>query len=324
MKITNKHNLPLSIAVWLLHDDYEYNADPYTISVTTLLKPIRQIVLAKQNSSADVEVDLMDLFAMRLGGALHDSIEYAWLTEPHKKLLRLGLSQETVDRIVINPTQSIPGAIEVHLEQRGRIKLGKWTLSGKFDTVSSGQLEDNKSVVAFGYMKQSNKEDYIKQGSLYRLIYPDLVTENTIQINSLIKDWKKFESIRSREYPSTPIKIDRYPLWPIEKTQQWAEEKLQVIDSLLNSPEDKIPLCSDDDLWRKPAVYKYFKNPDAARSTANFDNYADAIQKQLENNGVGVIKTVPGEVKRCHHCSVFQFCKQKDAYLLDGSLKLEE
>ena len=41
--VTNNTNLPLSIAVWLACDDYDYNNDPYTISATTLLKPLKQI-----------------------------------------------------------------------------------------------------------------------------------------------------------------------------------------------------------------------------------------------------------------------------------------
>ena len=41
MKITNKTNLPKYIYEWLAADDYDYNYDPYVISTTTLMKPIK-------------------------------------------------------------------------------------------------------------------------------------------------------------------------------------------------------------------------------------------------------------------------------------------
>ena len=39
IEYTNDHNIPLAMAVWLMHDDYDYIHDPKYISVTTLMKP---------------------------------------------------------------------------------------------------------------------------------------------------------------------------------------------------------------------------------------------------------------------------------------------
>ena len=74
MKITNKHNFPKHLADWLENDDYDYNNDPLTISATSLLKPARIRILG-QRHHGEVEQDIVDLIASRVGNAIHDSIE---------------------------------------------------------------------------------------------------------------------------------------------------------------------------------------------------------------------------------------------------------
>ena len=51
-QFSNNSNITLSMAVWLATDDYDHNDK--VISVTTLLKPIKQTVLAAR-------VDLTEL-----------------------------------------------------------------------------------------------------------------------------------------------------------------------------------------------------------------------------------------------------------------------
>ncbi len=84
-----------------------------------------------------------------------------------------------------------------------------------------------------------------------------------------------------------------------------------------------MPPCSDDDLWRKDPVFKYYKNPNStARSTKNFDTFAEAHARLAEDGFVGKVVEVKGEVVACKYCNAFAVCKQKDTYIADGSLKL--
>ena len=48
MIITNNHGISLPLAVWLLHDDYDYVKDENYISATSLLKSTKQIILSKR------------------------------------------------------------------------------------------------------------------------------------------------------------------------------------------------------------------------------------------------------------------------------------
>ena len=49
MQITNKHGIPLPLAVWLVSHEYDDHSHiPNYISTTTLLRPTRQIVLSER------------------------------------------------------------------------------------------------------------------------------------------------------------------------------------------------------------------------------------------------------------------------------------
>ncbi len=47
LKYTNKNNVSLALAVFLMYDNYEYDERPNSISATGLIKPLRQLVLSK-------------------------------------------------------------------------------------------------------------------------------------------------------------------------------------------------------------------------------------------------------------------------------------
>ena len=55
----------------------------------------------------------------------------------------------------------------------------------------------------------------------------------------------------------------------------------------------------------------------AGRSTKNFDSMAEAKAHLSEKGHKGVIKIIPGEVKRCGYCAAYDICTQKDEYFHD-------
>jgi hypothetical protein len=93
----------------------------------------------------------------------------------------------------------------------------------------------------------------------------------------------------------------------------------------MDAPEEEIPQCTDEDLWRSDPVFKYYKNGDitAKRSTKNFDTHQEAvIYMSTENGGKGAIKEVPGQVTACKYCPAFMACTQKDSFIASGDLVL--
>lgn len=322
-KYLNSANIPLSVAVFLATDNYDH--DPDTISATALLKPIRQLVLASRVPESQSMVDISTLFKSRMGSALHDAIERSW-TENHSQAMKaLGYPAGVIKRVKINPDPATvtEDDIPVYLEQRAYREVMGRTISGKYDFVAEGRVEDFKSTSVFMFTKGTKDEDYKLQGSIYRWLNPNIITQSEMAINFLLTDFQAARAANDPTYPnsSTPQKI--IPLLSVGETQAFVEHKIALIDRYKDTPEEDLPLCTDKELWRSEPQYKYYKNPDKmARSTKNFDHKQDAYARLAKDGGVGVVIEKPGEVTACKFCPAFPICSQKDDLIADGSLKL--
>lgn len=317
MQVTNNSNITLALAVWLLADDYDYNPDPNYISVTTLMKPIKQIVLAKRVPFAQRAMDVEDFIPRALGNSLHAGMESAWLKNYQQSLKKLGYPDDVIARVKINPTSVEPDDIPVYLEQRAFKQVGKWKVGGKFDMVTEGVVNDTKSTTAYSWLYGGKDGDYALQGSLYRWLNPDKITADFIRINFIFTDWQKVQARSNPLYPQKRVESKEIGLIPMVETDLWVKRKLQQIEQFMDAPEATIPDCTDEELWRSDPKFKYFSDPTKTngRSTKNFDTLADANAFMASKGGKGVVITVPGEPKRCQYCDAFDICSQKNRYL---------
>lgn len=324
MKITNNSGFRLPIAVWLLHDNYDYINDENYISATSLLRPIKQIILAKRVLAEDKAMDLAERVSASMGNALHDSIQSAWENpEGRAKALRqLGYPDQVIDRVVVNPSkehiEANPDCIPVWIEHRMFRKINGFIIGGKLDFSAEGMLDDFKSTSVYTYLKNRKDTDYQLQGSIYRWLDPELIKDEFIHINFIFTDWQKFMSYNDPDYPKDRIKEHVVKLLSLDQTEKFISDKLNQIVTYWNSPEEEIPECTDEDLWRSDPQYKYYSDPQKAndpkaRSSKNFDNLNEANAHMAEK-GKGIIKVVPGEVKACQYCPAYLVCKQKDQY----------
>ena len=325
MRYTNKEDISLSLAVWLLYSDYDYNPAKNYISATGLLKPIRQLLLAHRADTKSMEYDISNNIPSAMGSAIHSGIENAWLNDYAKSLKLLGHSASMVKRVIVNPKPEDlkPDSIPVYMEQRATRKIGPYLVGGKYDFVGDGVLEDFKSQQVYGYMKGDKDNDYIMQGSIYRWLNPEIVTADYMLIQCIFTDWSRlFATIqKDKGYPQSRLITKKLQLLPLDETENFIKNKLAEIRSFRDTPEPEIPECTPEELWRSPTAYKYYKNPDkTTRSTANFTDYHLAHARLLKDGSVGVIKEIPGQVKRCAYCNGFEVCTQKDKYLADGTL----
>ncbi|QXV74737.1 exonuclease [Rhizobium phage RHEph22] len=327
MKINNVRNISVPIAVWLVSDDYDYINDPKYISATTLLKPIKQIILGNRFKvlGGQMEADVEDFISSRMGTAIHDAIEKAWTTNKDKALARLGYPEKIRERVVINPSPEFleehPNTVPVYLEQRFFKELAGWKIGGKIDVILEGAYHDTKSTSVYSYILGSKDEYYIGQGSIYRWLAPDKITEDRIHIEFIFTDWSKAEARRKpNDYPQSRYHQYTLSLMSYEDTEKWLTQKLNTLTRLWNAPEEQIPPCTDEELWRGKTAWKYYSdaakaNDPTARSSKNFDDPVQAnIYWQQEKGGKGTVKTVPGEVKACGYCAAYEICKQRLAY----------
>lgn len=333
----NQTNISLPIAVWLATDSYDGNStDPYNISATSIMKSVRQIVLARQQkATGGIEVrELSTLVASRMGTAYHDSIEHSWVDNYEQAMKSLGYPPGLIKHVLINPKPSelYEDCCPIYLEQRAEKKIGKWTVTGKYDMVTDGMVNDIKSTGTYTYEKNTNEAKYRLQGSIYRWLNPTIITGDHIAIQYIFTDWQALRA-KTKGYPSQRCLEVMYPLHTLTMTDNYIKAKLVAIDKAeaqiatytgdnLDEYIDSIlPECSDEDLWRKPPAWKYYSSGKVtARSTKNFTDAVSANNHMAEK-GKGIVVESGGEVVACKYCDVCNKCGQRDRLKADGSLK---
>lgn len=328
-RYANVSEVPLALAVFLATDHYDHDQNPNTISATTLLKPLRQIILPSRIPDGEGLVSLADMMSSRMGTAIHDGIERAWMHNHKDAMQAIGLPQRVIDKIVINPSQerledfAADGfePIPIYLEQRLKRQLGKWTITGKFDFIGEGKVQDFKTTSTFTYKKQTGADKYAQQGSIYRWLDPKKITQDQMDIHYIFTDWKGAMVKADPSYPPKRFHTQSFNLMSLVETEGFIRRKLALIEQYWDAPEQDIPHCSDDELWRSEPQFKYYKNPDkTARSTKNFDTMQDAMIRLSEDGNVGIVKEVPGQVTACKYCPAFAACTQKDQLIAAGDL----
>ena len=324
-KYANTSSVPLSLAVFLASDFYDPDQDENTISATALIKPLRQIVLSARVPEDMTPVDLVNMVPSRMGTAIHDAIERSWKLNYRMALRLLGYPNRVIEKIRINPKpeELTDGVIPIYMEQRAKKTVGKFTVTGKYDFIGDGRVEDFKSTSTYTAMNNTNDEKYIWQGSIYRWLNPVIITKDEMAIQFIFTDWSKAKAMQDPKYPQQRIQQRLLPLKSLQETDAFVNRKLNQIEQYWDAKEEDLPLCTDADLWRSEPVFKYYKNPEKrARSTKNFDNRHDAQLRYIEDGSVGVVVEQPGQVTACKYCPAFAVCSQKDALIASGDLVL--
>lgn len=320
---SNVGDVPLALAVFLASDYYDHNDDPNTISATTLLKPLRQIILPSRMPAGEGLPDLASMMNNRMGAAIHDGIEKAWTTNHVRAMQALGYPARVINQIRINPKpeELTPDIIPIYLEQRLKRQLGRWTITGKFDFIGEGKVQDFKSTSVWTYKNQVNTGKYSQQGSIYRWLDSKLITQDSMDIHFIFTDWKAGMQKSDPQYPPKRFHRQTIPLLSEQETQQFIQRKLDLIEQHWGAAEKDLPECDDEELWRSEPVFKYYKNPDkTVRSTKNFPTMLEARMRFIEDGSVGLVKEVPGSVTACKYCPAFGVCTQKDRLVASGDL----
>lgn len=325
-KYTNNTNLSLSVAVFLATDLYDHNSNPNTISVTTLIKSIKQIVLGSRVPPDDYPPDVASLIKSQVGTAVHTAVEHAWLNNYERAMTSLGYSEDVIKRVRINPClsqlaeyekQSIE-VLPIYLEQRAEKQVGDFTVSGKFDLVIDGVVEDIKNTSVYTYIYKTKDKDYQLQGSIYKWLNPDIITADYMLIQYFFSDWSKSGKLQNpKNYPPAEQIAYKIPLLSYQETEAYVTKKVNDIRHYWDKPESEIPQCTDEELWRSATVWKYYKNPKSTgRSTKNFDTMPEAYARLAADGNVGKVVEYTGQAKACLYCPAFPICKQKDAYFI--------
>lgn len=325
MSLTNLKELPLPLAVWLAGNEYDYHREfKKYLSATTLLKPLKSTILGMRVSPDSVTKDVSDFLATRRGTAIHDSIEKTWTTEELRTqaMRTLGMPDNVIARFKVNSDEPMePGNRYVSMEQRAFKECNGWTIGGQYDFVKDGQLYDFKTTSTYAYTTDSHDKDYQLQGSIYRWLNPDLIKNDTICICFIFMDWSRANAEKDKDYPQIPAGYKYIPLLSIQETEKYISDRINIINEHINSDEEYLPECTQDELWQMPSTYKIYKDSMATRALKVFDTPMEAYQalpEYIKKYPTAFVKKVEGYVKRCAYCPAFEICKQKDKYKIKG------
>lgn len=327
MRLSNIHGINLAAAIWLAHDSYDHQEDPRHISVTSLIKPLRQLILAQRVPVEERTTDLVELFDSRVGQALHSGVELAWKDHYHTSMQKLGLPAHIIDSVRINPEKEEPDTIPVYLEVRTFrlvvVNGEEFLISGQVDLIIDGALTDVKKTKVYKYQNPGSSGPWVLQGSIYRWLNPEKVHNAELVIQYALLDWARGNLGRYPDYPAHPLPTRTFRLMGLQETEQWITNRLALLQKLRNAPEDQLPECTDEELWRGPDQYKYYANPETAakngRATKNFDDLASA-NNFLAEKGKGVVITKPGLVRACNYCPAAPLCSQRQRLFAAGEL----
>ena len=340
MKITNDHQIDLPIAVWLLQDGYISGAAEAPpgelISVTTLMKPTKQLILQRKVDFAQTTMDISEMVARRVGHGLHDSIERAWTEGNWRESMKtLHYPQRIIDSVRINPTAKHVELMKakseeivcIYLEKRGFKQFDGLVITGQMDFLIGNSYRDFKTTSTFAWTSTNKDDDYILQGSLYRWVMPEYIKNDIMRIEFIFTDWLKYRAKVDPKYPQAKVAHREYPLMSLADTEQWVINKIADIKANVGKRQDQMVPCTDKQLWRSEDTFKYYAREETAkangRCTKRFDKATDA-ELHRQTKGKGVVVKDAGEVKACTYCPAFPVCDQRAEYFSDDGQSIQK
>lgn len=312
MKFTNKHDLPDYLRLWLKYDDYDYLEG--IISATGLLSSVRQTLL-KQRHFDDMEVDVSEFIARRIGTAIHASFE------------EVEMPRITKEKRVI-------------CEIAGR------KISGKYDMLKDighgkHRIIDIKTTGVGSYIYGSSLEEWKCQLSIYRYILEhdgweivdgEMVDRKAIKVDNFAEiclaftDWNRGRAMTQANYPKLKVGNMSTTLFAEDVIESFIIERLEGLEAAEKLDDDDLPLCDDEELWKdadKWAVLKegnvkpkLFDTEEAAKIFAEHTASSSGRSCSIEHR--------EGLVKACNYCDPRYVCNQYPQMLDKGLIQVIE
>lgn len=294
--------------IWPLFDAVDvhrtnYSSGPNTdYSVTTLLNPPRIVHLEKRHI-AKVKRYVKDQLGSFIGTAVHEYMErcLAKLSDtPYVCEERLSITIE--DRVV-------SGAYD--FVKTNPVSPDMWDLK----TTSTWKA-------IFG-----DKSDWTAQQNMYRYLYwmHHKKKLKTIRIIAIFMDWSAREMQRyGGKYPREKAVEYSLPRWSIDNTHKYMVDRVRIMKAEEDTPDDKLPLCTHEDMWSKPdkwAVHS-IKRKNALR-VCDSEPLANewmaqclSMDRSKHKQADLYIERRPSVRTRCEHwCPCNTYCNQYHDYL---------
>lgn len=294
MKTTNKYNLPEAVYKATMVDSYT-SGGAFT-TATGMIGPPRIATLRRRHDDKIV-VDCSDRIWILLGKSMHQVLE-----------------NEGVDNALVEE--------RLFAEVEGKIISGasdvaKWVLK-------NSTITDYKLTSIYVGKNLSRLEEWTQQQNVYAWLFRQYGFEVThLNICAVFRDYSKKKARREAGYPP-PAMVIALDLWTEEEAFAFITERVKLLKSFEDTPDDDLPPCTMEEKWQKPDLYAVKKagNKSACRGGAKLESMdaakafiEDAMAKDKKKITYMVEKR-PSEPTRClDYCDVAPFCNQFQQWL---------
>jgi hypothetical protein len=253
---------------------------------------------------------------------LRKLLQYSPSSEYTVSFLRHAIIQELGKLTDVNLPSQEEEDSKLFLEKRLYLQVGNIRVSGQIDWYkkSDRKIEDYKVTSVWKILK-NDLDDWEFQGNVYKLILENNgFPVDNIQINTILKDWKKFEAgIKKDEgYPQLPVHTIEIKLWkPLDVLKEVIKriEDHELVKNV-SSPEELYRLrpCTDKEKWHGEDKFAVMKHG-GKKASAVFNTLIEAEAYMLEKtDGSMFIEIRKGEDKRCEeYCLAKPYCAQYKA-----------
>lgn len=268
MKITNRAGLPAPF-VRMAESDYE--AKPKRYSVTTLLKPVREILL-KRRYDKEIEQDCSDMIWLLFGQAVHSILE----------------------KYADGESEFAEEFLTVKLENG-------YTISGIIDLYDMKRkaVVDYKTASAWKVIYK-DFEDWRKQGLMYAwLLRKNGLPCEKIEFYAILKDHSKTDAKFKPDYPKTPVQKVEFAVTDesIAEIDKFINDKIAELAKYEEAPDSELPLCSAEDRWNSGDKFAVMKKG-RKNALRVLDSMEEAEAWKAENGG-DEIEVRKGTDKKC-------------------------
>ena len=278
MKITNNANLPAPLVSALLYDRYDYDKAG-DISTTAAIMPPRLRQLLKRHRD-EITEDISERIWRVVGDVGHGIIERA-------------------------------GDDNVFREERLTLRLHGWLVTGKVDLMFNTK-EETYAIDDYKFTSVWAAKDAKPEWEAQLNIYALLARANNFDVKQLriiniLRDWSKSRAGREPEYPQAGVVVREVPVWTEEKQAAYLSERVLAHQNAEKLADDDLPLCTDQERWKKPDVWAVKKKGNK-RAQKLFETEHDAVE-MLRGFTDLIVEKRPGSYPRCEsYCAVKQFC----------------
>jgi len=279
VKITNKHGVPAPLLT-LANAEY-YSKGSAAYSVTELMSPPKIRRLREQHDDA-IETDVSEMLWSMLGSALH----------------------------VVMERGQTPGYIS---EERLFLDIDGVRISGAIDlqhqTIFGTALIDYKMTSAWSVMRE--KKEWIEQLNIYRYLVEKVKGERVVSLKvcAFIRDFSRHDA--REDYPKAPIHMVDLPVWPLEQTEAFIRERLNMHRDakVAHDLGDDLQPCSLEERWTSETVFAV-KREGRKSAIKLFKSVEEANELAVKEKGY--VEHRLGEPKRCtgNYCGVADWCEQ--------------